>query len=148
MTPLNALKTTTVLAFGVVAFAGCKPIDAQQSERSGTVNGDLVITTSMTRSGGTETHYAECGPDPTADTGDYQVVIPVELDYGGLPEGAPCPAGPRELVPSDAHPELYAEMSDALHAPAPYRGGDETCSWEASTPEDAQLMAESCAEER
>lgn len=137
-------QTTTAAVLAGLALAACKPADstigADQS------SGDVVITTSMNRSGEQETHYAECGPDATADVGDYQVVIPAELDDGGLPEGAPCPDGPRELMPQDEHPELYRQMSDALARPAPYAGGDlTTCGeWEADAPEDARYMLSQC----
>ncbi len=134
-------RTVAVALTGIALLGACKPGDNQSTP-------DIVIGTETSRSGANEEHYAQCATDPNADIGDYRVLIPAGMDDGGLPEGAPCPAGPRELVPPDAHPELYAELSDALHAPAPYRGGDETCSWEADTAEDAQLMAESCAEER
>lgn len=141
-----ALKTTAAVAVGVAALAGCKPLDVQQSERSGTANKDVVITTSMARSGGQETHYAECGSDPTSAVGEYQVVISPEQDYGGLPEGSPCPAGPAEPMPADEHPELYRQLSDAIHAPAPYEGGDiNTCgTWSADDPRDARAMLAEC----
>ncbi len=133
----SAFKTIGVVALGALAFAGCKPVDA---------SADVVISTSMNRSGGTETHYAECGPNPTADTGQYRVEITPGQDYGGLPEGSPCPTGPREPMPQDQYPELYRQMSDAIQAPAPFAGGDiQTCGeWEADDPADARAMLAEC----
>lgn len=134
---MYAAKTVVAVVVGVAALAGCTPHQR---------HGDVVITTSMNRSGDIETHYAECGPDPVAETGQYRVEIPPKQDYGGLPEGAPCPTGPREPLPQDQHPELYAAMSDALYAPAPYEGGDlATCGeWSADDPRDARALLAGC----
>ena len=139
-----AFKTTAAVVLGVAVFAGCKPADsATGGVQSG---GDVVIATGMSRSGDEETHYAECAADPNARLGDYQVVIPPELDYGGLPAGSPCPYRPREPNPHDEYPELYAELSEAIHAPLPYEGGDlETCGeWGTDDPADARRMAAEC----
>lgn len=138
-------KTSTAVLVGVAALAACKPLEAQQPNGS-SPGGDVVIATSMSRSGDVETHYAECGPDPAADFGEYRVVIPPEQDYGGLSEGAPCPAVPAEPMPADEHPELHRQLSDALYAPAPYEGGDlNTCgAWSADDPVDARAMTAEC----
>lgn len=143
---MYAAKTVVAAVVGVAALAGCKPVDVQHSDSSGTASGDVVITTSMARSGDVETHYAECGSEPTADVGEYRVVIAPGQDYGGLPEGSPCPTGSAEPMPQDEHPELYAEMSAALQDPAPYAGGDlATCGeWEADDPADARAMLAEC----
>lgn len=142
----TVLKTMTCVLLGVAALAACKPVDAQQSGGSGTAGVDVVIATGMSRSGTEETHYAECAADPNARLGDYRVIIPPELDYGGLPEGSPCPAGPRELSPQDKYPELFAEMSEAVNEPLPYEGGDpDTCgTWGTVDPAEARQMLAEC----
>lgn len=144
---MYASKTVVAAVVGVAALAGCKPLDVQQSEseRSGTANGNVVITTSMNRSGEQETHYVECAATTAADTGDYRIAVSGQVAYR-LDPGQPCPAGEAEPMPQDEHPELYAEMSAALYAPAPYEGGDiNTCGeWEADDPADARQMLAEC----
>ena len=128
------------------ALAGCTP--AHAGSRSHLTSPDTVVATSLTASNGNDEHYAECAATTAAAFGDYRVPIPATRDNADdLPTGAPCPAGPREPMPADENPQLYAELSAAMSAPAPYHGGDAECSWEADTPQDAQAMAASCASE-
>lgn len=132
----TARTTVLVGVVGVAALAGCTPHQR---------HGDVVITSSMSRSGGTETHYAECASSTLADTGNYRIAVP-EQTADQLTEGQPCPTGPALPMPQDEHPELYRQLDDALHAPAPYAGGDlHTCGeWEADDPEDARYMLSQC----
>lgn len=134
----RAGTTCAAAVFAGLALAACKPVDA--------TSGDVVVTTSMSRSGTVETHYAECAGTTAAATGEYQVEIPADLDYGGLPTGSPCPTGPAEPMPADAHPELYTDLDRALNAPMPYEGGNEdTCgAWAAQDPADARQMLAEC----
>lgn len=132
----TARTTVLVGVVGVAALAGCTPHQR---------HGDVVITSSMSRSGGTETHYAECASSTLADTGNYRIAVP-EQTANQVTEGQPCPAGRAEPMPADEHRELYRQMSDALARPAPFAGGDiRTCGeWEADDPADARAMAAEC----
>lgn len=131
----TSTSTAALVALAGLALTACKPVAA---------GGDVVITTSTSHSAGQHTDYAECGPDPTAETGDYRVAIPTGL--ADLPTGSPCPVGPAELMPADENPELYAELDRAVHAPAPFEGGDlATCgTWSADDPGDARQMLADC----
>lgn len=141
---MYAAKTAVAAVVGVAALAGCKPLEAQQPNGS-SPGGDVVITSSMSRSNGVETHYAECASSTLADTGNYRIAVSEHV-ANQLDAGQPCPTGPAEPMPQDEHPELYRQLSDALHAPAPYAGGDiNTCGeWEADDPADARQMLAEC----
>ena len=143
---MNRLAAAALL---LGALAGCTPAHtAAPDPDPNPTSPNTVVATSLSRSNGNDEHYAECATNPAAAFGDYRVPIPAARDNADdLPTGAPCPVGPREPMPAKENPELYAELQAAMSAPAPYRGGDAECSWEADTPQDAQAMAASCASE-
>ncbi len=49
-------------------------------------------------------------------------------------------------MPFDEHPELYAELSEAMNEPLPYEGGDlDTCgTWGTDDPAEARRLLAEC----
>ena len=138
-----SIRIAAVAGLSVAALAACTPADgATGIDQTG---GDVVIAVSTSRSGEHTEHLVECGADPTAEFGDYQVLVPAEVAYT-IPEGAPCPVGPREPMPQDEYPELYAEFSEAVNEPMPYEGGDlDTCgTWGTTNRDEARRLAVEC----
>ncbi|QIZ36123.1 hypothetical protein [Saccharopolyspora sp. ASAGF58] len=141
---LRTLSCLALVLVGTVGLAACEP-----RHRTGTgtkTSGDVVIATGMSREGSVETHFVECAADPNAELGDYQVVVSAEVGYG-IPEGAPCPAGPREPMAHQENPELYAELSRAVSEPLPYGGGDihsDCGAWETDDKANARELAVEC----
>jgi hypothetical protein len=132
-------KALLVAAVAAVAFAA-SGLGAQNE--TGAETGAVVTGTSFSRSGTSETHYADCA-DPAGD--QFRVEIPATVEEQ-LRDGQPCPDGPRELLPKDQYPELYEEMQRRQA----YGGGDrhsanpECAEWETDNVDEARKWAEKC----
>lgn len=135
-----------VALLGMVALAGCKPVAAHPADSTGRASGDVVVATGTSRTGGHEQHYAECGPDRHAQTGEYRVLIPASLE-DGLDEGSPCPEGSREPMPTDEHSDMHSDLSQAMQQPMSYEGGStgsDCGEWGTDDPVEAQRLAAEC----
>lgn len=122
----TALMVAAVAAASTATSCELPPPSASKS-------GPVVIGSSNTRS----TYYAECAePDRKA----YRVKISAAAART-LRDGQPCPAGVRESLPKDAHPELYRELQKRL----PYGGGNPSCGeWQTIDKTEARQMAKKC----
>lgn len=127
----KALLATTIVA--ATTMTGCEPPHVSLH------GGPVVTGDSLSRSGGREIHYAEC-----AEPGGKPYRVRVSAAAAKqLRDGQRCPAGVREPLPQDKHPQLYQELTKRL----PYGGGDRSSAcgaWETVSREEARLLVKKC----